>query len=306
AKILNNSGLIAGFEPNKKSFELYNINLKRLGCDCFKAFNIGLSDTSGTAELVLGTPGNSAYSTFAEANEFKTQISDEKMVVEISPLDNIIKELNIDEVALAKLDVEGWEYFVLNGAKQSIKSGKVPLWMIEFTEENAIAVGSNTRELRKLIESFGYTLCRFDINNFRIVPEVMKLEYDYENLFAVANIEDVNARLSSAQPELFELAKDIVSRWDIAVKAREFDLIAPLFKESEADRAARLFAIEKLTQQLKESEADRAARLFAIEKLTQQLKESEADRAARLSVIKKLTQQLEVNKADSTKDFENT
>ncbi|MEO0968824.1 MAG: FkbM family methyltransferase [Cyanobacteria bacterium J06639_18] len=293
AKIFNNHGFIAGFEPNKNTFELYKLNLTRLGCNCFQAFNIGLSDGTGTAELVLGTPGNSAYSTFAESTESNTRISDETTVVDISPLDEIMEQLNVNKVALAKLDVEGWESFVLSGTKKSIRAGQFPLWMIEFTEVNAVAAGSSTKELRKLIENFGYTLCRFDANNFRVVPETFKLEYQYENLFAVANIDQVNSRLSSAKPECVELARDIISRWDIAVKAREFDFIAPLFKESEADRADRLSSIQELSQKLEESEADRAARLSSIQELSQKLEESEADRAARLSAIQELSQKLE-------------
>jgi len=59
--------------------------------------------------------------------------------------------------------------------------------------------------------------------------------------------------------------------------------------DSEADRAARLAQIEKLTGQLADSETDRAARLAQIEKLTGQLADSEADRAERLDRIEVLT-----------------
>jgi 2-polyprenyl-3-methyl-5-hydroxy-6-metoxy-1,4-benzoquinol methylase len=64
---------------------------------------------------------------------------------------------------------------------------------------------------------------------------------------------------------------------------------------SERDRANRLQVIERLEAQLtrsdeelKESEADRQARLEAIERLDEALKESEADRQARLEVIERL------------------
>jgi hypothetical protein len=64
-------------------------------------------------------------------------------------------------------------------------------------------------------------------------------------------------------------------------------------QESEADRAARLTAIEQLSEQLQQSEADRAARLTAIEQLSEQLQQSEADRAARLTAIEQLSEQLQ-------------
>ncbi|RUT07600.1 hypothetical protein DSM106972_018600 [Dulcicalothrix desertica PCC 7102] len=298
AKKMKNNGRIISFEPNKISYEIYKSNLERLECECFTALNIGLSDKGGTAELLLGKSGNSAFSTFATEAKLHTQIGDGKVVVELSRLDDIIEELNIDKVTLAKLDVEGWEYFVLNGANQAIEAGKLPVWMIEFTEANAIAAGTSTKELRQLIESFGYHLCRFDATNFRLVPESHKLEYLYDNLFAVANIDDVNTRLSSAEPEFLELAKDLVSRWDIAIKARQFDYIEPQVGVCEADRADRLTVINKLSPQLQESEADRAARLTVINQLSQKIEESEADRAARLTVINQLSQKLEESEAD--------
>jgi hypothetical protein len=66
-----------------------------------------------------------------------------------------------------------------------------------------------------------------------------------------------------------------------------------LLSRSEADRAARLEAIQTLAHQLDASEADRAARLEAIQTLAHQLDASEADRAARLDVIHGLQRQLE-------------
>ena len=61
------------------------------------------------------------------------------------------------------------------------------------------------------------------------------------------------------------------------------------YSVAEADRAARLEQVNRLTQLLREAEADRTARLEQINQLTQLLRESEADRAARLDQIKKLT-----------------
>jgi glycosyltransferase involved in cell wall biosynthesis len=70
------------------------------------------------------------------------------------------------------------------------------------------------------------------------------------------------------------------------------------YRESEADRHARLHQITDLTQLLEESEADRAARLEVIGELNQSLEASEADRAARLEQIGELNQLLEGSEAD--------
>ncbi|MEM7725898.1 MAG: FkbM family methyltransferase [Cyanobacteria bacterium P01_A01_bin.45] len=219
AKRLNNQGRIVGFDPNKECIKLYEHNLNTLGCNCFDAFNIGLSNSQGQAELLLGKAGMSAFSTFALGASNHNEIGSESILVEQRSLDEIVDELGIEEVTLAKLDVEGWESFVLEGAKKSIENGKFPLWMIEFTEANAIAASSSTKELRTLIESFGYTLCFFDATNFRLLPELPKPQYPYENLFAVMDVEMANKRLANRDSLIMEKAKDIVSRWDTSSDA---------------------------------------------------------------------------------------
>lgn len=227
AKRFNNHGEIVGFEPNPVCLDLYQKNLEALGCTCFKALDVGLSDTAGTAELLLGKPGMSAFSTFAQDAAEMTQINGEavigrdKVLVPQRSLDALLPELQTESVSLAKLDVEGWEVAVLKGAEQSIRAGKFPLWMIEFTEANAAAAGTSTRELRTLLEDFGYTLCRFDATNFRLVPEPAHLTYPYINLFAVMDLEAVNQRLATADPSIVEIAQDIVQRWEIAAMGAE-------------------------------------------------------------------------------------
>jgi len=227
AKRLNNNGEIVGVEPNPLCFDLYKKNLEALGCTCFKALDVGLSDTNGTAELLLGKPGMSAFSTFAQNASAITQIDGEAVIgrdtvlVSQRSLDSILQELNIDTVTLAKLDVEGWEIPVLKGAEQSIRAGRLPLWMIEFTEANAAAAGTSTRELRNLLEDLGYTLCRFDATNFCLVPEPVRLAYPYANLFAVLDMNAVNQRLAAADPDLLAIAQDIVQRWETAAMGVE-------------------------------------------------------------------------------------
>jgi hypothetical protein len=74
------------------------------------------------------------------------------------------------------------------------------------------------------------------------------------------------------------------------------DAVASLvsaFKESEADRTARLEQVQSLTASLEELERDRAARLEQVQSLTASLEELERDRAARLEQVQSLTASLE-------------
>jgi FkbM family methyltransferase len=217
-RIVGQEGSIVGFDPNPVCFELYRNNLEELGCENLLALNVGLSSHDDTADLFLGKPGMSAYTTFASGATEHSEIGLETIKVTQRSLDSIIDEYSISHIHLAKLDVEGWEINVLKGAEKSIFAGLFPVWMVEFTEENATASGSSTRELRLLIEELGYTLCRFDATRLCLIPEPLRPYYLYDNLFAVMNIESVNDRLAAANLNMVNIAKDILARWDLATQ----------------------------------------------------------------------------------------
>ncbi|MBD2103189.1 FkbM family methyltransferase [Leptolyngbya sp. FACHB-261] len=284
AKRLGNSGRIVGFDPNPLCFSLYEQNLTELGYESFTAFNLGLAETGGYSNLLLGKPGMSAFSTFAEGAKSSPTVGDEVFRVEQTSLDDVIRNLDIDKVDFVKLDVEGWESFVLKGASQSIRAGKLPLWMIEFTEANAAVAGSSTRELYSLVEGFGYTLCRFDATRLRVVPEVQKQQYPYDNLFAVADIEAVNQRLATAEAEFLDKAKDIIAKWDTAVRGTRWCFTALQERQTaqtlrqRAEEAETTLVEQQAAQQTAQQAAQQAAQKAAQE-LEQRVQALEASLA---------------------------
>jgi|GEM_PF-4835270 len=57
--------------------------------------------------------------------------------VTIITLDSFILEYNVNGIKIIKLDVEGAELDVLNGATNLLKSNEPPVWIIEMNEETA-------------------------------------------------------------------------------------------------------------------------------------------------------------------------
>ncbi len=110
-------------------------------------------------------------------------------------------------------------------------------------------------------------------------------------------------RLVQAMIDLDDARKLLIGRLDDceADRAARLEIINKIsvqLQESEVDRAARLQQINELTDLLKKSEADRAARLQQINELSNLLKDSEADRAARLAVINHLEGLLKTSETD--------
>lgn len=310
ANKLNNDGRIIGFEPIDDNISLYCQNLQSLGCQCFISMQVGLSDNSGTAKFLLGKSGLSAYSTFATGAQFHEQISEKAIVVDQLTLDQVVEDYSISEVNLAKLDVEGWEISVLLGAQKSIGKNVFPVWMIEFTEKNAIAAGKTTQELFELLEDFGYTICRFDPTDLILVPEIKRDYYEYQNLFATLDIQSVNDRLIFANSKDKEIARDIISKWDMATNFQEAETTSSFYKQensklsliinkisstsSDKLELVKVYEAEKasLLKALKQSESDRWVRLQLINayesekvRLLEALKQSEADSLVRLQLV---------------------
>lgn len=75
------------------------------------------------------------------------------------PLDEVIPDS--ERVLLIKIDVQGWEYHVLKGAKRilSRKGTEAPYLIYEEDEKLLKASNSSSREIREFLHSVGYHHC---------------------------------------------------------------------------------------------------------------------------------------------------
>jgi hypothetical protein len=117
------------------------------------------------------------------------------MDVQVIRLDDWLNENNIskEQIALIKLDVEGWEKFVLNGASGFLRE-QSPVLMIEFDENNAWAAGYLCHDLYDNLSDRGYKL--YALNNGKLQSEPKRLHYPSQNLFAVKDDSSFYKRLS--------------------------------------------------------------------------------------------------------------
>lgn len=83
---------------------------------------------------------------------------------------------------MIKIDVEGWEKFVLLGAIETIKKFS-PILLIEFTAENTENAGYNVLEIYDIVTNLGYRWYRYKKNKLKL--EEKKKTYLYDNLIAI-------------------------------------------------------------------------------------------------------------------------
>ncbi|XP_022731608.1 uncharacterized protein LOC111286085 [Durio zibethinus] len=123
-------------------------------------FEAAASDRNGniTFHKLVGRLDNSAVSAVGAKLAFK---SNEEVAVQVRSisLDDLIPEL--EPVLLLKIDVQGWEYHVLKGAKKllSRKKGEAPYLIYEEDERLLQASNSTAKEIRNFLSSLGYSNC---------------------------------------------------------------------------------------------------------------------------------------------------
>lgn len=107
---------------------------------------------------MVGRLDNSAVSASGAKLAFK---SNEEVALQVRtiPLDELISES--EPVLLIKIDVQGWEYHVLKGAKKllSRKEKDAPYLIYEEDERLLQASNSSAREIREFLHSVGYHHC---------------------------------------------------------------------------------------------------------------------------------------------------
>ncbi len=122
------------FEPEKKNFKIlenYTENYPQI-----KIFNYGFSDKNGLNNFYLNTHSATHSLLPLEKNHAKiwknNLYSLKKDKCYFFTIDYFLKKNKIKKIDLLKLDVQGAEYLVLNGSKNSLKNKKIKNILLEI------------------------------------------------------------------------------------------------------------------------------------------------------------------------------
>lgn len=176
--LVGKTGKVISFEPTPEIFRRFIDNIHLNQFTNIDAFNIGLSDLPGSLELNVLSNGFDAWNSFASLNNLG---SDSKMQVDVSTLDIELSRYDKSKIRVMKMDVEGWEKFVLKGGNDFFTNYS-PEVMVEFTEANTFAAGYMVQEIYDFMVGLGYQW--YSIENNRLVKSEKRLHYPYENLIA--------------------------------------------------------------------------------------------------------------------------
>lgn len=129
---------IFSFEPSKEAFQMLtkNVELK----NNVKIYNLGFGDTNSKLTLFSDISGStiaSLYSTTLDYYEWTNNIQNKKEEeIVIRKLDDFCFEESIKHIHFLKIDVEGHELKVLEGASKMIDADAIDFIQFEFGQAN--------------------------------------------------------------------------------------------------------------------------------------------------------------------------
>ena len=155
-KLFNNAYFYS-FEPSLEAFKvlkskygnLSNINL----------FNIALG--SKKKRKVFYEYKNNELSSFIKINK-EFDETKKKILVEIDTIDSIFKKNNLKKINLLKMDTQGYEEFILKGAKNLISKQKIDMIELEIILGDYYEKSSSFKKIEDVLSLGGYRLLALD------------------------------------------------------------------------------------------------------------------------------------------------
>lgn len=184
-KKINPNTDIYAFEPHPKTFQKLE---KTASQNNFNAFNVGCGESEGNLTIYDyaqndGSSHASLYKGVMEDIYQKESIATEVKIIPLDPfIEKLIVENKISQIDLLKIDTEGHELAVLQGAKSALEKGIIKAIHFEFNSMNIIS--------RTFFKDFMDLLPNYQF--YRMLPDSLhKIEkYDpiYDEIFAFQNI----------------------------------------------------------------------------------------------------------------------
>jgi len=144
---VSGEGRVLAFEPEQRNFDELVRSAKRRGfSQRLIARRAAVAEIDGEVPLQLN-PDNPA----------DHRIGRSGVPTESVRMDTVMSLLNWPRVSLIKIDVQGAEQRVLDGARQTLAKNR-PVLMLEIDDEALRAFGSSARSLEEFVTGLGYDM----------------------------------------------------------------------------------------------------------------------------------------------------
>lgn len=190
ARHLGATSTVHAFEPHPRTFDYLKGNVELNSLSNIRLYNIALGDTEGIVEF-------SDYATIDDQNRVLQDGASQERVVSV-PLRRLDSfSLYNESIGAIKLDVEGYEFFVLRGAERTLEAAQ--FLYFEASREHYARYGYTPEDVLNLLTKSGWQVFRFSgENTVQLVEDASRLftARAWENWVAARSVERLLERTS--------------------------------------------------------------------------------------------------------------
>ena len=157
------NGTVIAVEPDEESYKYLTKSVNSFNYKNVFSFRLAASDTKQKLPLYLSKDNrgdNRLYSTNKKRNS---------IIVECLTVDELLKNNNIENLDLIKIDVQGYEPKVLKGMRNIVKSSKKLIILSEFWPKGILEAGENPKEFLTTLRKMQFQLFELKKNGSLII-----------------------------------------------------------------------------------------------------------------------------------------
>lgn len=152
SRLVGTTGKVLAIEPQTRLGPVIRRNLELNNATNVTLAQVAVSAEAGVAEFNLAPDTNSGSSGLTRA----TRYANPTQAVRTLTLDACLQEHNLSKVDVMKIDIEGYEYEAVLGAKELFRSQMVRRVLIEIHENLLSARGRSPQDITDFLLSCGY------------------------------------------------------------------------------------------------------------------------------------------------------
>lgn len=188
SRLCGPEGRVWAFEPVPETYWRLRETLALNRCENVVPLQAAMCDKAGRTHMTLFEPEYAEWNTLATPSPRRLNgkfISPSRSVeVQALALDSFCETQEIQRINLLKVDVEGFEPTVFQGAGRLLNQHRIDYICFEIAKQLLATAGFCSRQVFAVLESHGYASYRFDTTTTSFHGPVTDTREEWTNFFA--------------------------------------------------------------------------------------------------------------------------
>jgi FkbM family methyltransferase len=150
ARLVGDSGRVVAIEPDPYNFSLLGRNVRSNRLHNVTLLHVAAGAVKGTGQLCRSATN------FGDHRIGSRESGRSRVDVPILPIDDLCDAHGIERVDVVKVDVQGYEFFAMQGMERILRSGTPMMVMTEFWPRGIEQAGASHEEYFQMFESLGF------------------------------------------------------------------------------------------------------------------------------------------------------